>query len=64
MKNIDTEYREYIEKLQQQIAKLKENYIKVEYPEHGMVILTNAKGDTYTSKSEELIDFVSPLNKH
>ena len=32
--------------------------IKIEYPEHGMVVLTNEGGDTYTSKSEELIDFL------
>jgi len=31
--------------------------IKYEYT-GGKVILTNLKGDTYTSKSEELIDFV------
>ena len=39
--------------------------MKIEYPEHGMVVLTNEGGDTYTSKSEELIDFldrVKPFN--
>jgi hypothetical protein len=32
--------------------------IKVEYKDHDKVILTNSKGDTYTSKSEELADFL------
>ena len=39
--------------------------MKIEYPEHGMVVLTNEGGDTYTSKSEELMDFlhgVKPLD--
>jgi|SRR6187402_830085 len=30
----------------------------VDYPEHGKVELTGCNGDTYTSKSEELIDFL------
>lgn len=32
--------------------------ITVEYPEHDKVVLTNSQGDTYTSKSEGLIDFL------
>ncbi len=35
--------------------------MKIEYPEHGMVVLTNEGGDTYTSKSEELIDFLNRI---
>ena len=39
--------------------------MKIEYPEHGIVVLTNEGDDTYTSKSEELMDFlhgVKPLD--
>lgn len=35
--------------------------IKVEYKDHNKVILTNSNGDTYTSKSEELMDFLHGL---
>ena len=31
---------------------------KVEYKDHDKVVLTNRQGDTYTSKSEELMDFL------
>lgn len=31
--------------------------IKIDFPEHGKIILTDKDGNTYTSKSEELIDF-------
>lgn len=30
----------------------------VEFKDHDKVILTNESGDTYTSKSEELMDFL------
>jgi DNA-binding CsgD family transcriptional regulator len=33
-------------------------FIEVEFKDHDRVILTNQYGDTYTSKSEELIDFL------
>lgn len=32
--------------------------ISVDYKDHDKVVLTNSAGDTYTSKSEELIDFL------
>lgn len=32
--------------------------LKVEYKDHNKVVLTNKSGDTYTSKSEELRDFL------
>lgn len=32
--------------------------LTVEYIDHDKVVLTNANGDTYTSKSEELMDFL------
>lgn len=37
--------------------------ISIEMPEHGKIVLTNSKGDTYTSKSEELIDFLFGYKK-
>src|SRR5690348_17098593 len=33
--------------------------LKVKSQEHGVIVLENEKGDTYTSKSEGLIDFLS-----
>ena len=35
--------------------------LTVEYPEHDKLVLTNERGDTYTSKSEELADFLHDL---
>jgi len=35
----------------------RETIVMVKFPEHGKIVLTNQRGDTYTSKSEELIDF-------
>ena len=32
--------------------------LTAEYTEHGQVTLKNKKGDTYTSKSESLMDFL------
>jgi len=37
---------------------MKDLKIKANYPEHGKVVLINEKGNTFTSKSEELIDFL------
>lgn len=39
----------------------KEQYalLKVEYKDHDKVVLTSDKGHTYTSKSEELMDFLN-----
>lgn len=37
--------------------------LKVTYPEHGKVVLENRKGDTYTSRSTELMDFLSGVYK-
>jgi hypothetical protein len=42
-----------------QIQKSEEQVtFKIAYPESNMVVLTNSIGDTYTSKSESLIDFL------
>ena len=35
--------------------------IDVNFIEHGRLVLTNEKGDTYNSRSEELIDFFHGL---
>jgi len=35
--------------------------VTVEYSEHDKIVLTNERGDTYTSKSEELMDFFHGL---
>lgn len=35
--------------------------VSVIFPEHDKIVLTNERGDTYTSKSEELIDFFTAL---
>ena len=32
--------------------------LKIEWVDHDKIVLTNKKGDTYTSKSEELMDFL------
>ena len=47
----------YARSLEKENEELRGKSIEVDYPEHGMIVLTNSRGDTYTSKSEELIDF-------
>lgn len=37
---------------------MKQIQITVEFKDHDKVILSNPQGDTYTSKSEELMDFL------
>lgn len=37
---------------------MKTQKLTVTFPEHGKMILTNKNGDTFTSTSEELIDFI------
>jgi hypothetical protein len=32
--------------------------LKLDRPEHSKIVLTNKRGDTFTSRSEELIDFL------
>lgn len=38
--------------------------LEVEFKDHDKVILKNGHGDTYTSKSEELMDFLHEANKN
>ena len=37
--------------------------LKIEHPEHDMMVLTNERGDTFTSRSEELGDFLFGLEQ-
>ncbi len=37
--------------------------LEAEHKDHDKVVLTNLGGDTYTSKSEELIDFLHGADK-
>lgn len=37
--------------------------VKVEYKDHTSIVLTNKHGDTYTSGSEELMDFLCNANE-
>lgn len=37
--------------------------VKVEYKDHTKIVLTNKYGDTYTSQSEELMDFFCNANE-
>lgn len=37
--------------------------IKVEFKDHNKVVLIKQNGDTYTSKSEDLMDFLHGINK-
>lgn len=45
-----------------EVLMTKEIKLKVDYLEDGYIVLTNSNGDTFSSKSEELEDFLFSAN--
>jgi len=45
------------------LSKMNKIILEVEFKDHDKVVLTNENGDTFTSKNEDLIDFLHYANK-